>query len=93
MKIPKYIQKELQKANNYSYKSSQCIKKFEKWVETNIDENYDFGNLRGCDNNALREEVTEALTEIEMGYNNESVQEDINRIQNCLNVYLENRKT
>ena len=64
-KIPKYIENELIKANEYAIKSSECIGKFEEWVRKNVDEDFDFEMLRGecCDIT----DGTEALTEIEYG--------------------------
>jgi len=70
IKIPKYIQKELQRASDYTNKMNDCIGKFEEWVKTNVDENFDFELLRATALNSSPNDCrfqTEALTEIEYG--------------------------
>lgn len=67
IRIPKYIEKELQKASDYVNKSSKCIQKFENWVLQNVREDFDFSVLRLTEDQSDEIYQTEALTEIEYG--------------------------
>lgn len=88
IKIPNYMQKELEQARNYILKFNKCIGNFEQWVKENTNEYFEFAVLRGC-----AEEVsgltwedqkfqTEALTEIE--YGNEV---DIDALERSINYF------
>jgi len=69
-RIPKYIEKKLEQASEYSKKQDDCIKEFEQWVVNNVDANFDFDVLRAMYHANTHEEMcnqTEALTEVEVG--------------------------
>ena len=73
VKVPKYMQNELEKASSYIIEAHKKIEKFEEWVKNNTNEHFDMAVLRGCANDVSgltwddQEHQTEALTEIEYG--------------------------
>lgn len=85
IKIPKYIEKELEKAGEHSRKLSECIRKFEDWVRNNVDEDFDFELLRAGIDDVSRS--TEALTEIEYGSG-----VDIFELERVLNIWIKENK-
>ena len=85
IKIPKYIEKELEKASEYANKSHRSIDKFMEWVINNVDENFDFDYLRAIVDDISKS--TEALTEIE--YGNEV---DIGELERVLNIWIADNK-
>jgi hypothetical protein len=86
--IPKYIQKELEKASEHVLKSHNCVKKFEQWVKDNTNEYFEMCVLSGCASDAEgiswedQKYQTEALTEIE--YGNEV---DIDALERAINYF------
>jgi len=88
IRIPKYIQKELQDASKYALKSHACVEKFEQWVKNNVNEYFEMDVLSACANdvNGISWEdqkfQTEALTEIEYGND-----VDIDALERTLNYF------
>lgn len=85
IKIPKYIEKELEKASSYASKVGTCVGKFEEWVRKNVDEDFDFDILRAGIDDISRS--TEALTEIEYG-------NDVNtmELERVINIWIKENK-
>lgn len=90
IKLPQYIIRELQKANDYANKSRNCVEEFEKWVLKNVDEDFSFDVLRATEYGEFDESSknqTEALTELEYGNG-----VDVYDIEQAINAWI-NRKT
>ena len=85
IKIPKYIEKELEKASSYANKVGTCVGKFEDWVRNNVSEDFDFELLRAGVDDISRS--TEALTEVEYGNG-----VDIMEIERVLNIWIADNK-